>query len=445
MIWLLACTSPMPAGDPARPDIILVSIDSLRADHLGSYGNARQPSPFLDSLAAQGTRYTHAKASSPWTLPSHVTMLSGVWPTEHGVIEDTLAIPPDLPWVPAHLKAAGWATGGFVSTVYVSKLYGFDRGFDHFEDFGITEADNLEHPVRAERVVDEALAWGREQAGKPAFLFLHLYDVHYPYLPPEPYNTRFDKAGTRKSTAYKKYDYYLKNTLGQQRLEHLTAQYDECIAYVDDQLTRLAAGWTRPVRFVITADHGEELGERGSWGHAHTLYPEVLDVPLIVTGSGPAVDDTQTGTIDVAAKIAALAGIPWTPRDPAHPFVMETSRFDTARIGILDGGRRLDIDLRHDRRELFADPAERTVVATEAPELEARLWAAMPERFTAAGPVTTDGFPYQAGKLGPVVAGRFGVYPADATVSGATRDTPQTRASLDEQTRKSLEALGYQQ
>lgn len=445
MILLLACSASMPPGDPARPDIVLVSIDSLRADHLGSYGNPRQPSPFLDRLAAEGTRYTRAKASSPWTLPSHVTMLSGVWPTEHGVIEDTLAIPPDLRWLPAQLQAAGWATAGFVATVYVSKTYGFDRGFDRFEDFGIREADNLDHPVRADRVVDEALAWGREQGGKPAFVFLHLYDVHYPYLPPEPYNTRYDKAGTRKSTAYKKYDYYLKNTLGQQRLEHLGAQYDECIAYVDDQLARFAAGWSRPVRFVITADHGEELGERGSWGHAHTLYPEVLDVPLIVTGTGPAVDGTLPGTIDVATRIAALAGIPWAARDAAQPFLMETSRFDTARIGILDGARRLDVDLRHNRRELFEDPAERVVVATEAPDLEQKLWGLMPERFTAQGPVTTDGFLYQGGKLGPVEAGRFGVYPADATVTGGTRDQAQPRAELDEQTRQSLEALGYQQ
>jgi hypothetical protein len=228
-------------------------------------------------------------------------------------------------------------------------------------------------------------------------------------------------------------------------MEHLGAQYDECIAYVDDQLARLAKAWTRPVRFVVTADRGEELGERGSWGHAHTLYPEVLDVPLIVTGTGPAVDDGRTGTIDVAAKVAALAGVPWTGRDPAHPFVMETSRFDSARLGILDGDQRLDVDLRHNRRALYVDPAERTPVATEAPELEAKLWAAMPERWTASGPVGTAGWTYQGGRLGPVEAGRFGVYPADATVSGATRDAPLTRATVDEQTRQQLEALGYQQ
>ena len=186
VIFLAACTSSttLPAGDPTRPDIVLVSIDSLRADHLGSYGYERPTSPFLDRLAADGQRFTRARTATAWTLPSHLTMLTGLWPTQHGVIEDHLALAEDVPLIQERLRAAGWATGAFVSSIYVSRVFGFARGFDLFQDWGITTATNLDHPIRASDVVDAALGWAASAGeDKPIFLFLHTYDVHYPYLP----------------------------------------------------------------------------------------------------------------------------------------------------------------------------------------------------------------------------------------------------------------------
>lgn len=456
----------LPPGDPNRPDVILVSIDSLRPDHLGVYGHTGATSPWLDRLAGVGQRFTEARSHSPWTLPSHVTMLSGRGPLEHEVIEDTRRIPADLPLVQEALSRAGYATAGFVSTIYVSDTYGFARGFDHFEDFDITRRTNLRHAVRAEQVVDEALAWAKTIDDKPIFLFVHLYDVHYPYLPPEPWNFQIDKVGTRKSTRYRNYQYYLDNPVKAARWEHLNAQYDESIAYVDANLSRLDASWSgsgRKVSWVVTADHGEELGEHGSWGHGHTLFPEVMRVPLIVSGAGvaaAAVRAERVGGIDVAATVAALAGVPFPCSgvdvrgafEPSRDLVFETSRFDNARLGLLTGEVRLDLDLTAGRATTYAvgDRSERSGVPAISPENLARLWATVGARWTAAGPVVTPAWIHAAGALqghryaGP---GPFALYPPDARVVGlATRVTPPPpMADVSAQTREQLEALGYEQ
>ncbi len=472
MVLFLACscgssgTVALSPGDPSRPDVILVSVDSLRPDHLGAYGHSEATSPFLDRLAGAGQRFTEARSHSPWTLPSHVTMLSGRGPLEHEVIEDTRRIPEDLPLIQVELARAGYATGGFVSTIYVSDTYGFARGFDRFEDFDITKRTNLRHGVRAEQVVDEALSWAKTIDDKPIFLFVHLYDVHYPYLPPEPWNFQIDKVGTRKSTRYRNYEYYLGNPVKSSRWTHLNAQYDESIAYADAQLSRLGASWARAgrkVTWVVTADHGEELGEHGSWGHGHTLHPEVMRVPLIVSGDGvsaAAVRDERVGGIDVAATVAALAGVPFPcsgvdvrgPVEPARDVVFETSRFDSARLGLLTGDVRLELDLAGGRAITYeiGDPGERIGVPAISPENLARLWATVGERWNATGPVVTPAWIHAGGALqghGYAGPGPFSLYPPDAKVDGpATRVTPlPPSAELSETTREQLEALGYQQ
>ena len=371
---LAGCAPALPPGDPARPDLVLVSIDSLRADHLGAGGYARDTSPFLDRLARQGLQFSDARSASPWTLPSHTTMLTGLWPWEHGVVEDTLRIGEGTPLVTERLAAAGYRTAGFVSTVYVSGTYGFARGFSHWNDHGISEADNLRKSVRADAQVDEVLAWLRAQpAGAPAFVFLHLYDVHYPYAC-EGYDTRFDRKGRPGEAKYRTYAHYLAHPLKPGQLAHQVAQYDECIASVDDQLERLHTAWRRGGRepvFVVTADHGEEFGERGSWGHAHTLAPEQLHVPLIVSGKGIAagVRTERVGTIDIANTLAALGGVEGFGGDgvdlrgtvPVRGFGGETARFTSARLSWETGSERLDLDLAHGTRALYdhaADPAE---------------------------------------------------------------------------------------
>lgn len=488
LLVLLGCGGPLPEGDATRPDIVLVSIDSLRADHLGAYGYARDTSPFLDDLAAGGLRFANARAASPWTLPSHMTMLTGLPATRHQVVEDDLAIAPGVPLVQEALQSAGWATAGFVSTIYVSKAFGFGRGFDLFRDYDISEKANLQHAAPAPRVLGDALAWMKERKGEPAFLFLHLYDVHYPYAPAEPFDAKFDPPATAKELRYKNYRFYQRNPLSKTRLRGLEAQYDECIAWVDDELRKFHEAWKksdRPVVFVVVSDHGEELGERGSWGHAHTLYGEQLHVPLIVNGPGIAasVREELVGTVDLAPTIAAIAGIgPWTGPGvdlrqpvPARPWVADTARFDTARLSVEDAGWRLDLDLKRRARALYdlsKDPGEthdlERADPARADAMERVLAAQLGEDWVLdAGEVATDGFLWQGGaRVGQKLAtpGRFALYPSDATVtplggaatqglSGAPSTGPLRYEgprnagpiTLSDETRAQLEALGYLQ
>jgi arylsulfatase len=452
LLLLLGCggDKKLPAGDPARPDIVLISVDTLRADHLRSYGHPRETSPFFDALAADGVRYSQARSASPWTLPAHTTMLTGQLPTTHGIIEDKLSLPAEAPFLPELLQGAGYATGGFVGTLYVSRMFKFDRGFDEFNDFGIhTEKANLRGETVASDVVDEALRWwGSLPPEKPVFLFLHVYDVHYTYDPPAPYDTRFDRAPDGKDPKYKNYKHYHKHPLKDEAMEHQRAQYDEAIAYVNDQFARVkaaadAAG--RSVRFIITSDHGEEFGERGSWGHAHTLYAEQLHIPLILSGPGVGkgvVSAEDVGSQDIAPTIAAWTGIEGLNPDGRdlsptwsggalgpRPFLGETSRFTTNRLSIYDQGLRVEWDLKSGATELFdvkADPAERSALGPERAADRDRLLSlgetllGAPWEATAAGRVTSSGVLVKNGRqtaLDVVPGDRFAVLPLDATVT----------------------------
>lgn len=499
----------LPAGNAELPDIVLVSIDTLRADHLSSYGHTRETSPFLDELAREGVRFAHARSASPWTLPAHTTMLTGQLPMTHKVVEDHLRLDASTPVLPELLQARGYETAGIVATLYVSRVFGFERGFDHFEDFELhTEKRNLRGEVVAEDVVDEALEWWAERApGEPVFLFLHVYDVHYEYDPPEPYASMFDRPPQEGDPRYKNYFHFKKKPVSAEQFEHQLAQYDESIRYVDDQLRRLdqaaeAAG--RKVRWVVTSDHGEEFGERGSWGHAHTLYAEQLHVPLIMSGAGlPAgtVIDGTVGTQDIAPTLAALTGqagelradgldlhgvMAGTEALEERPFPAETTRFKTNRLALYQDGLRLEWDLKSNKAELFepaGDPRELTDLAPVRPDELARMKRALtdllgaPWEARAAGTVKPEEAVvlHEGTRLGSMAVAEgtdFLVLPYDASVRF---ETPEGEAlgpfaaqgsvkrpgegdplrvdlgsttgdvALDDEMRAALEAIGYMQ
>lgn len=482
----------LPRGDPHRPDVVVISIDSLRPDHLSSYGRSRDTSPTLDRLAARGTRYTDAMSGSPWTLPAHLTMMTGLWPTEHLVIEDDRKLADNVPVIAERMRAAGYATAGFVSAVYLSGAYGFSRGFDTYEDYGLSEKASLAHEVRTPQLVAAALGWAKAlPPDQPAFVFLHTYDVHYPYAPPEPWNERYNKALTSKELQYHNWGYYLTHPVAPQRMKALVAQYDESIRYVDDSLKPMVDTWSwdRDVVFIVTADHGEEFGERGSWGHAHTLYSEVLDIPLIVSGTGipVAVRDERVGSIDLAATIAAIAGVEWgigdgvDVRQPVadRPFWTETSRFKASVLGVVDGptdrAMACIVDLAADpsagaaveHYNLWNDPGQKVLVRVPRDPLEQRIYGHLGQAWSAGpGTVTSDGalFQDQARVTSVAGPGRFGVWPPDATLTltapdlaGAGDAGPVAPASsvtfegvrtwqareLTDEVRAQLEALGY--
>lgn len=288
-----------PAPGPAArdlPDVLLVTIDTLRADHLGCYGNRDAATPVLDALAARGVRFADAIAPVPLTLPSHASLLTGTTPLVHGVRDNAGFVLGAAPLTVAEaFRSAGYSTAAFVSGFPVSRRFGLARGFDAYDD-RFPRGDDPARPSYVERRADETVTatteWLRQQppdAARPLFAWVHLFDPHAPYEAPEPYRSRFRQR-----------------------------PYDGEIAFADAQLGALLAAWRsrRPGRdplVVVTADHGEGLGEHGEPTHGLFIYDSTLRVPLIA--SGPGVPEGRTvagavGLVDVAPTLLDLAGLP---------------------------------------------------------------------------------------------------------------------------------------
>ena len=351
--------------------VVLISIDTLRADHLGLYGYTRETSPFLDEVAFAGAVFDQAVSSSPWTLPSHATMLTGLEPSTHRAVDAESAISASATLAAELFREAGHATAGFVTAWFVSERYGFDRGFDTFSDLS-RSSRRPRQKVRAGQVIDAGLNWVDGLGEEPFFLFLHLYDVHYDYDPPAEIQQIFDTGYEGKRRRYQSYKYHRKHPLKPQRLAYEVAMYDGEIRYVDGELERFwreldALGRRSGTLFVITSDHGEEFYEHGSWGHAHTLFEEQVRVPLILAGAGIPEGErisTQVRLVDLLPTLVELAGLR-LPEDLAgrsflsllrgdedpgashddRPALLETSRFDTSQIGLRWRGHKLITDL----------------------------------------------------------------------------------------------------
>jgi choline-sulfatase len=314
-ISALACRGPLretpPTGAAAGGprNLLLVTLDTVRADHLGAYGDAAAETPSLDRLAREGVRFAAASSPVPLTLPAHSSLLSGLLPPHHGLRNNGAAsFPADLPTLATRLSAAGYGTGAFVGSFVLDHRFGLARGFDVYDDEMERDASGgrgLDAERRGDQVVDRALAWLQAalEAGKPAakpfFLWVHLYDAHAPYNPPAPYRDR-----------------------------HPGKPYDGEIAFADAQVGRLLAELDRlhlasDTVVAVAADHGEALGEHGELTHGLLLYEPTLHVPLLLRAPGLAagkVVATPVSLVDLAPTLAGLLGQPWgTPRDAAHP------------------------------------------------------------------------------------------------------------------------------
>ncbi len=280
-------TAPRPPA--GAPSFLLVTIDTLRADHVGPRGDRPSLTPHLDRLAERGAVFQDAISVAPLTLPAHVSILTGLLPPHHGVRHNGIfRLAPETPTVATRLRAAGWRTSAVVGAAVLGAEFGLARGFDHYDDtMGDGRASDNGFPERrAGRVTDAALAWLRDQR-TPYFLWVHYYDAHADYAPPEPWASRY--AGD---------------------------PYAGEIAYVDHELGRLLAGLAsrsdRAGTYVlVTSDHGEGLGEHGEPDHSYLVYDADLRVPWIVTGPG-VVAARHRGVVShasVAPTIEALAGL----------------------------------------------------------------------------------------------------------------------------------------
>jgi arylsulfatase A-like enzyme len=311
-------------GKP-RGRFILISLDTLRADHLGAYGYGRPTSPFFDSLARRGTLFENAVAQLPGTLPSHMSIFTGLYPPEHGVYPE-VALSPLIRTLPEVLRAEGFRTAGHSEGGYVAGRYGFARGFEEWSDHWpmIERAGEL---VKSREAVKRTFRLGLESLRRVRdrdafFLFLHTYSIHDPYDPPEPYRSRYWPGPPPPGAFAPKGQDLLAFNHGERVLavgavEYYKALYDAQINYTDDVLREFFAGIAEmkladSVTVIITSDHGEEFLEHGKLVHEQ-VYQECLHVPLLVLRPGHEAArrvPTLVQSIDLAPTVYELAGVP---------------------------------------------------------------------------------------------------------------------------------------
>jgi len=307
----------------SRPNVLLISIDSLRADRLGCYGNPRDTSPRIDALARRGVLFTNAWSTTSWTLPAHVSLLSGRSLLGHGVREARM-IPASVPMLAEVMRSMGYQTAAFVSAPWLSSRFGFDRGFDLYDDFSVPFTPDRESRMRAQATLSAPLLapaiekWLRQTAKPPFFLFLHYFDVHYDYSPPAPYDSMFDPSYDGPITGKRFHaDPRIRPGMAKRDLDHLLALYDGEIRFTDDHIGRVLdlmqeLGFLESTFIVLTADHGDEFFEHGGKGHHRTLYEEVLRVPLILSWPGRLAEglmvEEPVSIVDVLPTILATLG-----------------------------------------------------------------------------------------------------------------------------------------
>ena len=289
---LAAALGAVPGGaakpsPPVRPNLVLITLDTTRADHLGSWGWPYAHTPNLDALARRGARFERCDTAAPVTLPSHATILTGLLPPHHGVRDNgTFALPPSVPTVASRLRQVGYDTAAVVSAVVLARRHGLDQGFRVYDDdLGAGYALGTVVSERPAEATTAAALAALATLRPPYLLWVHYYDPHEEYRPP----TRFADAAT-----------------GPNRL------YDGEIAYMDEQIGVLLAKLPPSTVVVVVGDHGEMLGEHGELTHGLLPYRGARRVPLIVAGPGIAAGralDCLVRTADVAPTLLALGGV----------------------------------------------------------------------------------------------------------------------------------------
>ncbi|NLH50999.1 MAG: sulfatase-like hydrolase/transferase [Myxococcales bacterium] len=317
-----ACRSAPPVRRPAR-SVILISIDSLRADHVGCYGYQKPTTPALDRFAAGAVRFANAYAVSSWTLPSHASMFTGLYEDAHLAFANNSRMDDDNVTLAEAFQAAGYETAAIVCAPFLRREYNIQQGFASYDqEIAETRRPTIRKVKTSRQVTDKALAILKERAAspRPFFLFVHYWDVHYDYNPPDEYTAMFDpdyRGAIDGLNISKRQD--LQPGMDPRDLAHLIALYDGEIRYTDDHLAELLAfidGSTlaADTAVVITADHGDEFLEHGSTGHTFTCYEELVRIPLLIRAPGLVVRtpvvDAPIENVDLYPTLLSLAGLP---------------------------------------------------------------------------------------------------------------------------------------
>ena len=284
--FLTACSDADVGSRAASPNVLLVTIDTLRADRVGGLGHRGGLTPALDRLAREGIVFSDAMASAPLTLPSHATILTGRDPLRHGVHDNGRVLAPSYPTISTELKKVGYRTGAFVSAVVLDARFGLARGFDVYDD-RIARATRGRSTLESERAcsqtVASALTWMREQSG-PMFAWVHFYEPHAPW----------ERAGAADNAPLSGYD----------------AEVRRADACLDALITGRPA--SRSWVSVVASDHGEGLGDHQEQGHGLFIYQSTLRVPLVlhgIPGARGILRGDLVRTVDIAPTIATLAGV----------------------------------------------------------------------------------------------------------------------------------------
>ncbi|MCJ7679915.1 MAG: sulfatase, partial [Candidatus Aminicenantes bacterium] len=274
---------------PNPPNVLLITIDTLRTDRVSVYSDKYLQTPVIDSIASRGAVFFQAFAHTPTTLPSHTNILTGTTPLFHGVHDNGIfTLDESFLTIAEILKSEGYATAAFIGAYPLDKRFGLGQGFDVYDDeYGSMESQKISYVERkAEVVIERAVNWLQKRSGK-WFLWIHLYDPHDPYDPPEPFKT-----------------------------DYINRYYDGEVAYVDHSLGKLvdymeSAGLFKQTFIVLTGDHGESLGEHGEETHGYFAYNSTLHIPLFI--AGPEVGKKSVGDlvghVDIVPTICAAVGV----------------------------------------------------------------------------------------------------------------------------------------
>ena len=364
MVLFAGCSSPASPALPAQPapkSVLLITIDTLRADHVGAYGYANAHTPTLDAIAHDGTRFANAFATAPITLTSHASLMSGRYPPGHGARHNGIAVNPTVPTLATTLKTAGFTTAAFVSAFPLDKRFGLNRGFDVYDDELPRGSDGRPQNERAgSETVSRAAAWLQTHRDQKFFLWVHLFDPHAPYG---------DPAAPGKT---------------------VIQRYDEEITTADREVGRLLdtlGAASASTLIVAAADHGEAFGEHGELGHSLFVYDTTLHVPLVMKGPGVKAGQTiadVVSLVDVAPTILSKLALPAMDSDgqvlgsAARPIYAETFAplFDFGWAGlraVRSGNWKYIAAPKPELYDLAADASESTNHVTDDPQRAAQL------------------------------------------------------------------------
>ncbi|MCO6430911.1 MAG: sulfatase [Deltaproteobacteria bacterium] len=397
VVLIVACAAAYRylAAKQSQYSLVLISLDTLRADRLGAYGYSRPTSPSIDRLAKESALFVNAVSVTSWTLPAHVSLFTGLYPTTHGVRTRELGkIPPSTPLLAEILESRGYKNYGLMGGGYLGADHGFKRGFIKYARVGNPAKFAFGKQVKQAEEILKSIP-----EHHPYFLFLHTYDIHCPYETPPEYHSHFRSEGAAPIDASKcgKTFYNQQNVTPQQAL-HLSDHYDASIRMVDDAFGKLidylkSRSDYDDTIIIVTSDHGEEFLEHGRIGHILSLNRELLMVPLIIKAPGakPRAIENTVSLVDITPTVLDLLNIEDLPKmdgrslgkllkgenSEIRPFQFSELEVDVNLRSHYDDQYHTIVDLESGSASLFdvtADSTEQNNIAEAQPEvLEERV------------------------------------------------------------------------